>query len=287
MKAILPLLCLLLLIAAGCATVGTPVAQDPLPPGAPDVAEILAGLRANDAAVASLSATGKFILKTPELDTVYVLPQSSIHYARPDRIAIVGRKYLGYNVVNIIGQGNAFLLELPTENQYAWRPEGERFQGVSFAISPADVAFEALLTGGWATQSDSSTRLVAWDEATGSASLEIADPERPRRLIRTATAQAIGGIWTITQSNRYDDNGTLIATTQRSDFHALDGAVFPRQIVSAFPSASARMEFTLRKITINPELDSALFDVDANRQRMIGAGYTEIETQNAPRKNFR
>ena len=146
------LLVSLLLAIAGCATtgekLGPSVGRSTLPAGAPAPEAILADLAKNDAAIQGFKASGKFILKSPQLEETLLLPQSSITFRRPADLSVSGRK-LGTPVGRLTCAGESFLLEDAIGRLYLLGERGARFQGVSREVSPADIARETFLPEDW------------------------------------------------------------------------------------------------------------------------------------------
>lgn len=265
---------LVLLAALGCAHTGQRMERSSSPTPAPQAAALLGELRAQAETVRAFTATGKFVLDSPDLSADYVLPQSSLYFRAPDRVAVAGRKYGGYNVVNLVCVGEAFLLELPTENKYAYRPQGESVEGVQFRVSPADIVREAFIIEDWSSVSPSGVRVQEDVPSPGQVTLELR-AARSNRVQRRVVLDPMEGRWVVTLSERFDENGALLARTERSNFVLASGLPFPLDVVCVFPGPEARLEFHARKYLLNPAQDATLYDLEAARRRVQARGYAE------------
>lgn len=265
--------CLLALLLGGCVRLGDAFEPQPLPPGAPEAAEILADLARNDEAIESFLATGVFTLKSPRIDAVYRLTESRIVYERPDRLHVLGRKY-GRAGLRLSSAGSGFLLELPTERAYYHRPEGERFESVSFNVSPVDIAREAFLPELWSEIGPGQARVLAYDPAQGTAVLSVSSGgarSRPHRRVEVR-----GAPWVVERSTLYDRAGAVVAETVKSEYREMEGFRFPAHVALTFPGESAYMTFAMRRITLNAGGEPGLFDVDARVGVLRADGYREL-----------
>jgi hypothetical protein len=259
----------------GCASLGTRLTHAPLPPGAPEVETVLADLARNDEAVQSFKARGTFTLKTPELETIYLLHQSDISFKRPDYLYVVGRKYAA-TVLRLTCSGPEFLIELPTERQYYYRAEGEQFAGVSFRISPVDILREAFLPEDWSRLSSRQVRMTAYDAGTQTADLEIYASPRTGTPRRRLTVQ--GAPWVVLHSQLLDEDGKVVAETAKSEYQVTpEGVRFPARVESAFPHENAFMHFNMRKFDLNAPLDSLNRDIRGRAAALGREGYAEVE----------
>jgi hypothetical protein len=269
---------LTILLAGGCAHLGTRIEQQPLPPGAPAINEILADLAANDAAVDRFQATGGFELKTPEIERIYTLQQSSISFRRPSDLYVVGRRY-GHAVLRLRCVGPAFLIELPRSKEYIYRPEGERFDSVKYPVSPADIAREMFLPEDWAKIHEGRARLTAYDEENQTATLEIFSGPRRRHPERILQVQ--GKPWVIVESQLLDREGIPLAITRKGDYHERSGIRFPKQVECIFPGENAYMRFEMREFALHRELDDAWFRIPEQLAELRRLGFREVEPQEA------
>lgn len=259
---------------AACNRLGHRVARVVLPPNAPTVEDILADLVENDARLANFRAGGKFILKTPELETTYLLAQSTIVFRRPADLYVTGRKY-GTVGMRLACVGRAFLLELPTEKQYYYRPEGERFEEVSYAVSPADIAREMFLPEDWTELPSRRVALTGYNAQDGTATLEILAGRVQKRLHRRLTVR--GAPWVITHSELIDRDGETLAVTTKDEYYEREGVRFPRRVECVFPSLDAQMSFTVQNFTLNTKLDDSWFAIRERVGQLRAEGYEEVE----------
>jgi hypothetical protein len=266
----------LLVLAAGCVRLGERFEPQALPAGAPDPAEILADLARNDEAIRHFTATGVFTLKSPKIDAVHRLTESRIVFEGPDRLHVLGRKY-GRAGLRLASVGPAFLLELPTERAFYFRPEGESFESVGFNVSPVDIAREAFLPERWSALAPGQVRLLRFYPATGRAVISVASRAgrgRPHRLVEVQ-----GAPWIVLRSELYDRDGTLLSVTEKSEYRDLDGYRFPARVALTFPAESAYMTFAMRRIDLSAPADAALFDVAGRVAALRAAGERELQSE--------
>ncbi len=270
--------CALALLATlpGCVHLGEQFQPQPLPPGAPAVADILRDLAANDEGIGSFLATGAFTLKSPRIDTVYRLSESRIVYERPDRLHVLGRKY-GRAGLRLASVGSGFLLEFPTEKTFYFRPEGEHFDSVDFSVSPVDIAREAFLPEVWSQLEPRQVQLLSYDAAEQRAVLSISGAGRRGQPYRRVVVR--GAPWIVETSELYDTGGRLLAVTEKSGYHALEGFRFPAEVSLTFPGEEAFMTFSMRRIELNTPADPALFAVDERTRALLDDGYRAIEPE--------
>lgn len=254
---------------SGCAHLGERLERVALPPDAPSVDEILAGLSENEQALRGFRATGTIILQSPELESTQVSRESVIVYRAPLDLHVVGRKY-GTRVVELVCSGDAFLLLLPTEKQYCYKPQGEQFS----RLTTGEMAREIFQPESWTNLPRGRARLTAFDPASGTAELEVRYPELKRRRV----VKVQGLPWVVLENRLYDGRGNLLAETLKKDYHVLEGIRFPREVESRFPAESAWMKMSLRKITLNPDLSGEPFDrVKTMADEAVQAGYAYVE----------
>ena len=257
------------LAIAGCARLGTQVQPIELPAGAPSVEAILESLAENEAAIRGFTAKGKVVVQLPELEAGHVLGGSAITYRSPSDLHVVGRKR-GVLVVRLTCSQGAFLLELPTERQYCYRPEGERFD----TVSSVEVLRETFRPEQWQALSPRRVLVTAYDEETQTAELHVLSAGLRRRPLRRLRVQ--GAPWAVLQSELLDANGAVLAVTTKSDYYEKDGIRFPKRISSSFPGEAAQMTFTIRTIELNPELDDSVFHLGQRIERLRANGYEQV-----------
>lgn len=269
---------LLLLAAGGCAhtsgaRLGAAVTQGELPPRTPSAEVILKDLAANDAGITNFRASGKFILKSPQLEETLLLPQSSITFQRPSDLSVTGRK-LGSPVGRLTCVGEAFLLEVATKHQYLLGERGARFDSVSREVSPADIAKETFLPEDWSSLGPERVRMTGYDEAAQTATFEVLAP-RGRRVHRRV--QVSGPPWVVRRSELLDDNGNPDAITTKDDYRENNGVRFPAEIRSEFPGENAFMEFAMKSFSLNEPVDPALFDIPARLDEIQARDFVPMD----------
>jgi len=265
----------LALLVTGCARVGDPLVRRDLAGDAPEVAAILSDLQENAERIQRFKATGKFIVQSPDLDSIYNLRHSEINFQRPDGLYVVGRKY-ATNMLMLTSRGDEFLIELPRRREYHYRTEGETIDSVSFRVAPVDVANEMFLPEDWAALRSRQVKMDRYDAENQVATLSVYT--RGFRPVLRRVIEVQGVPWRVVKNERYDTDGTLIAVTTKSDYHVQDGVYFPRDIMSVFPTENARMGMRIRSYFLNRELEPGLFDVTARYNEVLRKGYTELET---------
>ena len=265
----------LMFVLSGCAHLGERFGQAGPPGGAASVESILADLAGNEAHIQHFSAKGHFVLKTPELDTVYSLRQSDILFRQPADLFVEGRKYTA-PVLRLTCSGDAFLIELPTEKQFYYRVGGEHFEGLSFNVTPVDIARELFLPEGWNKIERKRVRLVSHDETTHSAELAIAPGAQEGEPLRRVWVQGLP--WVVVRSELQNpETGEVIAETTKSDYYQQDEARFAKVIEARFPRQEAFMRFEFRSFDLDEAPEDADFDLDARLAELRRRGHEEIE----------
>lgn len=264
---------------AGCAThggarLGTMVGQSALPEGTPKAEEILGDLAQNDAAMASFRASGKFIVKSPQLEETLLLPQSTIVFRRPSDISVVGRK-MGSPVGRLTCVGDEFLLEVATRHEFLHGDRGARFASVSEEVSPADIARETFLPEAWSALGPERVRMVAFVATEQRATFEIL-AARGRKVHRRI--EVTGPPWVVRKSELLDARGHTIAVTTKDDYRDNGGVRFPAEIRSEFPGENAFMEYSMKSFTLNEAPNTALFDIPARLKEIAAHDYVPMQT---------
>lgn len=275
----------LFLALSGCATLrperlGSRVEQAALPPGAPAPEVILADLAKNDAAIQNFHASGKFILKSPQLKETVLLPQSTILFRRPADLSVSGRK-MGTPVGRLLCKGEEFLLEAAIDKNYLHSERGARFEGISREVSPADIARETFLPEDWSALGPARVRMVDYREVEQRATFEVLDA-RGRKVHRRVEVH--GPPWTVTRSELFDEHGATLAVTTKDDYRDNGGVRFPAHIRSEFPGEDAFMEFDMREFSFNEEISPATFDIAARLGEIEKKGYVPMETKQTGNK---
>ena len=264
---LLPAICL---CVAGCTRIGVRVERAPLPPGAPTAEAILTSLAENEAAIRSFTATGKVIVQIPELESTQLLHGSTVYYRSPTDLHVVGRKH-GKTVVRLTCVGPAFLLEVPTEKSYYYRPAGERFD----TVSSVDIARETFRPEHWRGLPPRRVRMLAYDEGAQTATLEILSKglhKRPHRRLVVS-----GAPWVVLENQLLDEDGHVVAFTTKAEYHQQGDIRYPREVFSAFPGENAQLRFTIRTITLNEALDEGFFRLEDRVRALQDKGYTVLE----------
>lgn len=251
----------LFLLSTGCQSLGTHMEHADLPPGAPSATDILRDLRANDAALLNFRAGGTITVESPKLDSIQRFPSGTVAYRRPGDLYVVGRTRLNVIAFDLKCTGNEFLIRFPTvsdpEQRYYYRLGGEQFDSVPFSVSPDDIAREMFLPVVWQDLRERDARVVAYDEAEGTATLQL-----PAGHGMTRRLEVRGAPWVILDSILTDEGGEIVAHTIRGDYAEKDGVRFPAYVDTSFPGENTRLTFEMRNIRINTELPSSLFRID-------------------------
>lgn len=242
----------------------------------PLVTTILADLAAQDRAISGFRASGKFMLKSPELLDVQVLRQSTIRFRRPADLHVVGRKY-SKAVFRLTCSGEGFLIELPTERQYFHSEGGARFASVSRSVSPRDIANEMFFPEDWASLNEQVVLLSDLSENGASAVLNIYTSRRRDALKRQLRVE--GPPWRIVENLRYDGGDDPVAITTLGGYRERDGAWYATAYESRFPGENAFMQFEASTFEINAPLEAADFDLDAQLNEVRQKGFQSIERQ--------
>ncbi len=252
----------------GCATTPSAgVAGTTLPaeaaaaPEAAGLAErILGELAANDAAIKNFRASGKFVLKSPELQDVQVLRQSSIRFRRPADLHVVGRKY-SKAVFTLTCADEGFLIVMPTESSYFAGKGVARFNGVSRSVSPK--------------LNPNTVVLADLNDAGDRAVLHVYESRRRDKLRRKVTVE--GPRWHVVENARFDDGPEPVAITTLGNYREEDGVWFATMVESRFPSENAYMQFDASVFDINAEQEAEDFDLKAQLGEVEAKGYKEWE----------
>lgn len=256
---------LILVFGAGCRMAGRDFERRTLPPGTPAVETVLADLAANEAGIQNFRGPCSFTLESPKLAATQVLQKSTVYFRRPTDLCVVGRKY-GSTVVRLTCVGPEFLVEIPPENEYYYRLEGERVESVDFSVSPADIAHEMFMPETWGTLDAGCARVSDFDPASQRITLEILDA-RKKNVLRVVTVS--GPPWVVVRNERYDADERLIAVTESGDYRDIDGVYMPTWVEAMFPLENTRMRLDFRQIRPNTEIEAAYFDI-AGRARELG-----------------
>lgn len=266
----------------GCATTPSAGVAGTTVPGeaaaAPEAAglaeRILGELAANDAAIQNFRASGKFVLKSPELQDVQVLRQSSIRFRRPADLHVVGRKY-SKAVFTLTCADEGFLIVMPTESSYFAGKGVARFNGVSRSVSPKDIANEMFFPEDWGKLNPNTVVLADLNDAGDRAVLHVYESRRRDKLRRKVTVE--GPRWHVVENARFDDGPEPVAITTLGNYREEDGVWFATMVESRFPSENAYMQFDASVFDINAEQEAEDFDLEAQLGEVEAKGYKEWE----------
>ena len=241
---------------AGCAHLGDAYVPEQVIEGAPDMATVFGDLAANDDLVNSFEAKGKIVLRS-EVEADQLLPQATVAFQRPDKLYAKGVHRIGAQAFEIVGNGEDFYIDLRNHEPY-YGTEGQRIEGIPFAVSPADVAREMFLPEDWSEIDAGAVHVEAVEQAETAtfATFTLGPKRRPYRRVVVS-----GPPWIVDRTERLDKQGRPVVITYRSDYRIIDGIRFPSTIEAVFPTEAARVRFELRDIKMNAELDEHLFDV--------------------------
>lgn len=237
---------------------------------------ILAQLAANDAAIQSFRASGKFMLKSPELQDVQVLRQSSIRFRRPADLYVVGRKY-SKAVFSLTCSGDGFLIVMPTEDRYFASEGAARFNGVSRSVSPRDIANEMFFPEAWGELNPNTVVLADLNDAGDRAVLHVYESRRRETLRRRVTVE--GPHWHVVENARFDGETEPVAITTLGNYREESGVWFATLIESRFPAENAYMQFDASTFEINGALETEDFDLKGQLKEARDKGYKEWERQ--------
>lgn len=152
----------------------------------------------------------------------------------------------------------------PTEKEQSfYQIAGEQFEDVPFTVSPADVALEMFLPEQWAELSRREVRMLEYSNETGEALIEVGPKRNPRRRIWTARVGLAEPRWVVVRNARLTEEGRVLAHTESSEYHELEGVSFPAVVDAWFPTEETRMRFEMRNIRLNVDLPDEEFDVKA------------------------
>ena len=276
----LPILALLLVpsILTGCGGLAPRVEHAAIAPDAPAVAEVLGDLAANDGAIQSFRAAGRFTLESPELDSIQKFRQGRILFRRPADVYVQGNhRVTNVPIFKLWCRGGEFLLEVPTNSQQNYYSlDGAEFASVPFPVSPSDIAREMFLSEDWGKLSDREVRVVEFDSERHVARLAIGPARNPRRIIDVTKMDPAAPSWVIVKNLRLDDDGAVIAEITLQDYVVAESIRFASKVDAWFPTEATRMTFEMSNIRPNLSLGDEAFDIEARaRELQLGAGAKE------------
>ena len=261
---------LLILAGAGCVRLGTVVETITLPPGTPSVESILAGLAENEDALRSFRAAGTIMVKIPEIEATQISRESSLHYQAPSSLNIVGRRY-GTRGIELTYVDDAFLLEFPTRREYCFKETEAAFE----TISSADIVREMFRPEDWRNLSEEEVRITRYDEETQTVEAEVWEPGRRPWRRRVISVQ--GAPWVLLENILLGRDGSVIARTTKRAYHEQNGIRYPTEIECTFPGEEAWMQFNMRRVDINLDLDQAMFNLSGRVSALNRAGFARVD----------
>lgn len=243
----------------------------------PRIEEMLSDLNKNDKAIQTIKGRGTFTLKTPQLDTIYQLPQSDIVFHAPDYLYVVGRKYTA-TVLRLTCYRDETLMELPTEKEFYYQQGGEYFIHSNAEVTPLDIFYEIFLPEQWDKIDVRHIKLESYDNTAQQATLTIYKDKNLHQLHRRIVLQGIP--WVLLKSERFLDN-ELVAVTERKNYRITeDGFYLPEIIHCTFPKEQAFMTIKLNKCQVNVPVELPPNQLIARVKRLIQSGYDQITMEN-------
>jgi hypothetical protein len=247
------------LALTGCAHLGQRVQRGPVPPGASKTVlrDILADLAANEAALRTFKAHGSFTVKTPESAAVQQC-SGLVLFRKPSDLFVVGSGPLGGKVFELRCLGDRYLIWYNGERQI--RSAGQSIEGISWKVSPADVAREIFLPESWSQVAPDSIRLLEHDDAAHKAVFLLGAESAPRRRVEVA-----GPPWDVVKTELSDPKtGQVVARTNLNDYREKAGVRYPTKIIAEFPVQGARLTFDItgpQDPELNTQLDDSRFTI--------------------------
>lgn len=241
-----------------------------LPPGAPEARSILSDLAANDAKIRTFYESNTVLtLSSSRLKAKQVV-NAEVAFERPDKLYIVGRQRAFRTVAfRLVSVGPEYAVEVPRDREYFFSREGEKVKGVSFAVSPSEIARELFLPEDWERIAEENARVSSYDPATGQATLLLGAPRRPTRRIEVGRPDA-GAPWVLLKSERLNARGHVYARSARSAYGVWDGIRFPRSIVADFPQQKTQVRLE--------QIDNPKFNSDDVKDALFVIDWSKYET---------
>ncbi len=153
------------------------------------------------------------------------------------------------------------MIEFPTKKEYYSNLEDEGFPPLHFSIPETDLGREMFISDSWSKLRTRDLRIV--DSQDGTAVLEIRDKGRQTRRVTVS-----GSPWRVSRVETYDNGGVAFSLLELKDYRDHDGILFPSTIDAFFEQEKTRLTFALSKITMNPKLDDADFDIHAQAKAL-------------------
>lgn len=244
------------------------------PAAAPEIPAILAELAANDEQIQSFRAGGSTIIQSSQLEGVQRFRTGSVMFRRPADLFVEGKKAIGMVAFRMVSAGDQYLIEFPVLREYYGRIDGIEVEPVPFKVPPIEIAKEMFFPIDWGKVRARRCEIVRYDKAESRLRFRYRES---RRVTREITVQ--GPPWVVVQNDRIE-NGHLVASTTSSDHNMKDAIRFPTRVVATFPEYETTMEFRMRNIRHNAEIEDEYFTIDDKRLAEIGLKRFE------PKRNF-
>ena len=264
----------LILTLGGCVHSGLDRSPGPRPEGAPDIRVILGEIRANSRAIKSLEFKGYVRVRLPGEVATQGLHGGIVQYQYPDHFYMKGRK--GTFRIQAYAEGERFLVVIPSENTVYLGREGDRFDDGALAISPSQMLQELFLLNLVSPKLVSRAEIVAYDEDTGTAYLDVYAGGRRGPLERKIVAVNEGG-WRVQSVSVLEADGTVLSHTTYESYTEIRGIAVPEKVSAEFMVHDAEIGYRKTKsgsrMTVNPPLD--IKTIEKVRAEMRAKGYTE------------
>ncbi len=268
----------LLVGLTSCAHWGTTLERQSLAGNEPQLEEILNDLSKNDQSIRTLKGRGTFTLKTPQLDTIYQLHQSDVSFSLPDYLYVIGRKYTA-TVLRLTCYKDESLIEIPTDKQFYYQKGGKYFESSDTQVTPLDIFKEAFFPEVWEKLPLSRVVLKSFNKENQEAEIEVYHDKQHKRLIRRIKVQGIP--WVLVESERYSDEGMLIAKSSREDYKITpEGIRFPEIIHCEFPQEQAFMQIKLNRCSINIPIEEPRGNLSQQVKKLLRSGYVPVDIEN-------
>lgn len=255
---------LALICGIGCAGLGDPVDAPSEPEAAPELSAILAELAANDDQIQSFRAGGSTIIKSSQLEGVQRFRTGSVMFRRPSDLFVEGKKAIGMVAFRMVSIGDQYLIEFPVLREYYGRIDGIEVEPVPFEVPPIEIAKEMFFPIDWGKVRPRRCEIVRFEREESRLLFRYREA---RRVVREITVQ--GPPWVVVRNDRIE-NGDLVASTTSSDHNTKEAIRFPTRVVATFPAYETTMEFRMRNIRHNAEIEDEYFTIDDKRLSEIG-----------------
>ncbi len=271
------LLILLILPIAGCVHTRQTAPEATLPPGAPEVGEILADLQAPDRHIENLASNGEIRMRLPGEAGIQRVPQGRVHFQQPAQFFAQGRKG---GVVRIYSEGGRFLLELPSEKTFYHGAEGDHFEDIALDIAPSRIFRELFLIDLLDGIAPERVHIESHDQSSGQSVMAVYGEGRRRKVERRLVVASSPEGWTILESQLFDAEEQLIGRTVCEDYLRLGGILVPTRVTVTFPEHEVEMSFAMSppSVKMNQAAPPAMDDIDAKRAELLAAGFREVNS---------